>query len=175
MPTKTPNKENLPLPKPEQITIAWLKQHVPLGWWWTLWASLIFLLCSSFSLGFAAGNWEPISAWVKKNFEKCSDVKCSKDNVDNSDSEYVSALSLRDHLREIREIVNCRIDLSSNLELDDQSPAEAAQSAQLIQGRKENIERLLTEINRTTAQIEQIASFHETGTVSSLGDLDRCP
>lgn len=89
MSTKTPNEEDLPLPKPEQITIAWLKQHVPLGWWKIFWISLISVFGFVFGLGFIAGNWEPISAWTTKHLEKSVDPNSPKKNVDDSDSQNV--------------------------------------------------------------------------------------
>ena len=177
MPTKTPNKEDLPLPKPEQITIAWLKQHVPVGWWKILLVSLIPVVLFVFSLGVIAGNWEPISAWVTKDLEKSLDTSSPKENVDDSDSENVPSLSLRDHLREIRDIVNCRIDLSSKFAADNfRSPQEAAR-AQRIHERNAMLKRLLMEINRFILQIEQISSTRDIGgnlPPVSPDELNRC-
>lgn len=176
MPTKTPNKEDLPLPKPEQITIAWLKQHVPLSWWRILWVSLIPVFSFLFALGVVAGNWEPISAWVIKSLDRNPQEE-KKERVDNPDSGDVPSLSLQDHLREIRDIVNCRIDLSSKFEADNfRSPQEAAR-AQRIHEQNAIIKRLLTEINQVTLQIEQISSPRDTGgnlPPVSPDELNRC-
>lgn len=160
MPTKIPDKEDLPLPKPEQITIAWLKQHVPLSWWRILWASLIPVFSFVFVLGVVAGNWEPISAWVIKTLDR-----------------HVSSLSLQDHLREIRDIVNCRIDLSSKFEVDNfRSPQKAARAQRILESNV-MIKELLDELNRITFQVEQFASTRDIGrnfSPVSPDELHRC-
>lgn len=143
------NTDDPKLPQPQQLTIGWLIQHVPLAWWW----SFAFLIVSVFGVGCTVGNSEPLSRWIQHLLENRSGKQSTGQETDNLGN-----------LKEIRNIVNCRIDLSTNVtvklpEHGTKSGRELARTRARIQMKSEQtavIGKLLNEIDRVTMQVSQM-------------------
>ena len=99
-------KRDVDLPDPERVTLGWLKQHLPLGWWRMIFVVLFF----TFGVGFAAGSWDPISTLIMNLFttEETSDEGERTEEPEQLKGEPTSSskvhreLTLSDHIREIR-------------------------------------------------------------------------
>jgi hypothetical protein len=57
-----PSADPLPLKLPEKITIAWLRDHVPVGWLW----STVLGAIAVFAAGFTTGAW--LKPWWELRF-----------------------------------------------------------------------------------------------------------
>ena len=154
-----PNDNGIPLPDSRKLTIEWLRTHLPLAWW----RIIALILFSTFGIGFAAGNWQPVAMWIEGLFAN-----------GGSSKKIASAPNLVNHLREIRHIVHCRIDLSTKEKVllpehtaqSTRDIAQAQAQLQAKQGRTVAARRLLNEVDRYTYQIYQIL---ESRTGANLG------
>lgn len=144
-----PNDNEIPLPDSRKLTIEWLRTHLPLAWW----RIIALILFTTFGIGFAAGNWQPVVMWIEGLFAN-----------GGSSQKIASAPNIVDHLKEIRHIVHCRIDLSTKEEvllpeLTAESAKDIAQAQAQLQaklGRTRVVRRLLDEVDRITYQVYEI-------------------
>ena len=165
---KSDHLNDIQLPESRKLTIAWLKQHVPVAWWW---AFVVFII-TIFGFGLAVGNWEPISWWMSYHLgnQQIRPAKQGSQSPDAADSSRKKSSKptktnpqqpdILKNLKEIREIVNCRIDLST--EMTFQLPEHGTDTKHKlaeIQAKSERtavVRKLLNEIDRVTMQVAQI-------------------
>ena len=167
---------DVPLPKPNQITLGWLRQHVPLSWW----AYIFVILGVIFSAGGVLTQWEPIYNYIQNKSNHIPDEagRVSEEIIKDSPDDALS-ISVWEGMRQIRDMIHCRIDLSfeyreqPSIEQSDTERARVRAEMQLKTEQLAITRRLLEEIDKHALQIIQIRKNNSNTEVYSPEVL--CP
>lgn len=179
----TPTEKNSPLPGADQITLAWLRQHVPLVWW----KGFFGLLVVVFSAGFAVASWEPMASWIQTRLasEKTDQISTTPSEAHAQtkepqvSSDEVVSISVRKYLKEIRDIINCRIDLplgehpsSSRIQLTETEMKKILSEAEKRHLSEEEIQQALDALIQHKQSVAKILAQRLIVIKELLGEID---